>query len=157
MIHPCVWVHMNDDWRIGEAIRHDRVELLERLLESRTSKTDDLSEYLMDAAMWGAIRTARYLISCGADINSREGEGQFTPLHAAALGFGTASAGMVRLLIRAGADVDAPAGNGLTPLDCAELRGRAETVALLVQAGGHRSGAQRRGGGGRRFDDSKGR
>ena len=59
---------------------------------------------------------------------------QVTPLHlVASSGHGAAALG--RALLDAGAQVDAPAGNGATPLHLASHRGHTALVALLLARG----------------------
>ena len=71
-------------------------------------------------------------ILAGADPNTRDSWG-WTPLHATA-GFG--QLGSVRVLVDAGADLDAQdSAFGFTPLHAAVEQGQTEVVRLLVDAG----------------------
>src|SRR5258706_6424945 len=72
----------------------------------------------------------RLLISRGAAVNARQGEGR-TPLYlAASLGDGTA---MLKFLLEQGADPRIATANGITPLMAAAVRG--DVAALLLIAG----------------------
>jgi ankyrin repeat protein len=62
----------------------------------------------------------------------------FTPLHSAvADDAGTAAKEIVRLLLDAGADPNAPSASGGTPLHTAAFTGDVEMVRLLMNAGGN--------------------
>ena len=73
---------------------------------------------------------ARLLIERGANVNLPKTEGQ-TALHMAA-GW---NADLVRALLKAGADPNAPCRSLGTPLRWALLNGNAEAAALLREAG----------------------
>jgi len=90
------------------------------------------------AAHFGNEETAAYLIGAGADVNRRGADGKLNnmPLHAAIAGN---HADVVRLLLQAGADVDARCEGelrpGYTPLHVAAHFGRADIAALLLGHG----------------------
>ena len=84
---------------------------------------------------YGLSSIIEKLITLGADIHAANQEG-YTALHRAAEG---ASADTLRLLLEAGASIEATAQNGFTPLLCAE---DATNIRLLLEAGAnlfHRS------------------
>ena len=92
---------------------------------------------LMDAARGGDIQAVKHHLAAGVDVNVIY-KGQ-TPLHLAAT-FRTPSIGnqrkeIVELLIAAGADVNAKADNGSTPLHKAASGGHKEIVELLIAKG----------------------
>ena len=85
-----------------------------------------------DAAMRRDSAKVRALLKQGADVNAAQGDGM-TALHwAAAAG----DADVARMLVYAGARVDAATRNGnYTPLHLAAKAGRPSTVRVLVDAG----------------------
>src|SRR5207245_2805456 len=85
-----------------------------------------------DAAMRGDTAAVRALIRRHADVNAPQGDGM-TALHWAA---SHGDAAEVRLLISAGAHVDAGTRNGnYTPLHLASRGGRAAAIRALLKAG----------------------
>ena len=88
------------------------------------------------SAVWGwenakAVDVERCILA-GADPNSHDNWG-WTPLHATA---GLGQLDTVRVLVDAGADLDAPdKAFGFTPLHAAVEQGQTEVVRLLVAAG----------------------
>ncbi len=85
---------------------------------------------LMFAVQDGSLEKVDFLAVHGADVDARDDRG-FTSLHRAAeLGH----VELVRFLLERGA-APAPEAQGYTPRDMAEMRGRAEVVALLDQYG----------------------
>ena len=87
--------------------------------------------------------TVKLLIDNGADVNvSHEGPlgDSKTPLHTAAL---NGQSEIVEFLIKAGADLNAKAGLGVTPTDLAiahsDFDGNLETTNLLRKHGGKTS------------------
>jgi len=80
-----------------------------------------------------AVQILRMLLKAGADPNLRSSGSGWTPLiHAAALG----STADVRILLAAGADVNAPDTHGATPLHYAD---NAEVAQCLIAAGANRN------------------
>ncbi|KAJ3141471.1 hypothetical protein HK101_003377 [Irineochytrium annulatum] len=87
------------------------------------------------AALWGAPRTAALLLSYSADPNlaSVDPTGiNPTPLRAACQ---SSHVDMVSLLLRGGADVNAPAGDGSTCLHVAIATGCGAVAGMLIRAG----------------------
>ena len=103
------------------------------------------------AANHNRMELARLLVANGADVSQRGGrhvrgygDGRWSPLHFAA------AAGhleMIRFLLDAGANIEAPWDSGATPLWEASYWGRGDIVALLlsrgarVDGGGHHESA----------------
>ena len=86
--------------------------------------------------MWKAARSGDFkriqsLISNGADVNSKNGDG-FTPLHVAAVRNRRA---VVKLLIDHGADVNTKAEDGRTLLHHVAREGHVNIVKLLLDSG----------------------
>jgi len=88
-------------------------------------------ETLHGAASSGDIEEVKRLISHGADVNTKNENGE-TPLHLAANGGHKA---VVQLLIANGADIEAEDKGGNTPLRGAAVRGKKEVVELLLDKG----------------------
>ena len=74
----------------------------------------------------------RELINAGANVNAMTDQGQRTPLHTALLSGGSKNLEMVKLLIEAGADVNA---SNRPPLFDACREGNIEIVRALIDAG----------------------
>ncbi len=107
----------------------------------RNTRTANLDASLQSAILADDPGRVRELLSAGAAPNSKHGSSRFTPLHVAAQ---HGHARIVRILIDAGADVDAVDSRGLHPLDiCVNSwmasstndTGFAESVARLVEHG----------------------
>src|SRR5262245_25062775 len=84
-----------------------------------------------DAAMRGESGAVRTLITQGADVNARQGDGS-TALHWAVY---KGNLAMVEALIAARADVKAATREGATPLYLASVNGDAAALAALLKAG----------------------
>ncbi|XP_049769444.1 speckle-type POZ protein-like [Schistocerca cancellata] len=110
--------------------------------QSRSLSAEERARRLVQAAVGGAVGELRALIAAGADVGARGDWRDFTALHWAAY---RGDVEVVRLLLEAGAAVDARDGGGSRPLHWAALNGRAEVAAALLVAGADR-GATTRGG-----------
>jgi ankyrin repeat protein len=87
---------------------------------------------LMHAAAVAPGAIVRQLLDAGADPNLADRAG------ATALMWATHDAERVRLLLAAGANVNAMRSDGVTPLITAAIRGRADVMRLLIDAGADR-------------------
>jgi ankyrin repeat protein len=84
-------------------------------------------------AYFGHPAAARLLLAAGADLHAiSRNDNANMPLHAAVAG---KHLDMVRLLVEAGADVNAQDGRGWTPLNLAAHEGPADLVTTLLAAG----------------------
>ena len=110
--------------------------LNERLMEDPTRATafsPDGFTALHLAAFFGKTAVAKTLIAAGADPGAvSANEMQVQPVHSAAAG---RHIEICRLLIAAGADVNAKQRNGFTPLHAAAQHGDVELMELLLSAG----------------------
>ena len=79
------------------------------------------------AAWHGKLKSAQYLLSKGANVNSKQVKGG-TPLHRAAL---NGKLDMVKLLLKAGADINCTDQLNRTPLYCAQKNKHNDIEILL--------------------------
>jgi ankyrin repeat protein len=93
-------------------------------------KRKQFNRALLDAVVMSDISRARELLKQGADVNARDKEHQETPVILAAK---FAGAGMVRMLLEVGAEVDARDGWGRTALFYAPVS--SEAFGALLRAG----------------------
>ena len=88
------------------------------------------------AAYSGLPSEVRELLAQGANVNAtatmRPGGAGATPLHAATL---NPNASVAKLLLDAGADIDASLSTGLTPLHLTATHGNSDVAVLLLQRG----------------------
>ena len=77
-------------------------------------------------------KIVEYLIMKGADVNVKSKIKDWTPIHHAAM---CKSPANVEILIKNGANIDAKADRGCTPLMLASQIGHLEMVNMLVQLG----------------------
>ena len=91
------------------------------------------SKDIWEAARKGDIKAVKHHLDAGVDVNLKDEFGKLTPLHEAAT-YGHKE--VAELLIAEGADVNAKAGDGSTPLDWAIKRRRTEIADLLRKHGG---------------------
>ena len=94
------------------------------------SKRNRLNRALLAAVMMRDITQVRDLLKQGADVNARDNEHEETPLILAAK---FAGADMMRLLLEAGAEVDAQDGWARTALFYASVS--SEGFGVLLRAG----------------------
>jgi ankyrin repeat protein len=84
------------------------------------------------AALGGQLEVARILLKLNVEVNSRNNKG-LTPLHQASMGWEEGSAGVVRLLLDCGADVQARSISGETASEVARGPEEQEIVRVLSQ------------------------
>ena len=102
--------------------------------EPKKTKAEQKSEVeqLFYASEGGFLARAKALLKEGADVNGRVSLDKQTSLHGAAE---SGKAGVARLLIESGADLDAPDYRSFTPLHRAAAAGQAKLVELLLSHG----------------------
>ena len=81
------------------------------------------------------VEKVRQLLVAGTDPNAHTLNVDQTPLHIAANGRGDGHVEIIRLLLAAGAKVDAASEDGHTPLSVALMKGDLEIVQQLLAAG----------------------
>jgi uncharacterized protein len=123
---------------VFEAAAAGRLERVRELLAARpdlvAARAPDGWTALHLAAHFRHLPVVELLLSRGADVNARSTNSHAnTALHAAAAG--GADQALVQRLVAAGVDVDATQGGGYTGLHEAASIGRADLVALLLEAG----------------------
>lgn len=107
---------------------------------ANVNHTDDVGVTPLHVAAWyGRKLIVKALIESGADVNisshPRDGcRNNHTPLHFACLGLVQAVT-VMKLLIVAGADLNAENGRGETPLHLAVLKKDPKKAAILLKAG----------------------
>lgn len=94
-------------------------------------------EHLIEAVIKDDVAQVQQLLDSGLDPNGWEDTAQVRPLHYAAQHNSWASA---KVLIKAGAMVDARTADGITPLEVAKLHSGPDMVELL-KTGNHPRGA----------------
>ncbi|XP_047104807.1 ankyrin repeat domain-containing protein 23-like [Schistocerca piceifrons] len=103
--------------------------------QMRSLSAEERNRRLGQAVKLGAVGELRALIAAGADVEARDEWRGWTALHWAAHRGDVEAA---RLLVGAGAAVDARTDHGATPLHWAALNGHAEVAAALLDAGADR-------------------
>jgi ankyrin repeat protein len=122
---------------VFEASAFDEADRTATLLAAEPSQAFHLQadgfSALHLAAFFGALAAARSLVAAGARVNlvSRN-DFRVMPLHSAIAG---RHAGVARILIPAGADVNAAQREGYRPLHQAAEHGDAELIEMLLVAG----------------------
>jgi ankyrin repeat protein len=124
------------DYPIVYAIRHERSEMVEVLLEFHPNFTVESvvsseGTPLYCACGNGQLDIARLLVQAGAKPQASDSFGR-SPLHAAAL---NGQSNVVKWLIEVGVPVDASDKRGDTPLHMAARNGMYGAVALLLDNG----------------------
>ncbi|MBI4844107.1 MAG: ankyrin repeat domain-containing protein [Nitrospirae bacterium] len=99
------------------------------------------NEYLLKFAEEGATAQVRDIIEKGANVNTRDDDGETALIYAAQ----KEHADIVRLLIEAGADVNATTGGGFSALIYSARNGDTESVKLLLGKGANVNIATNRG------------
>jgi quinoprotein dehydrogenase-associated probable ABC transporter substrate-binding protein len=108
----------------------DQVVTKERI-EAWLAEGADPSSELGNAMLSGDPERIKFLLSKGADINRRDGQG-FAPLHLAAK---NRQSHLIKLLIDNKADPNIADGDGMTPLLFAVMRNHAPSVLALKDGG----------------------
>ena len=122
------------------------------LCSAKCALASDVDADLLQAARGGDLKQVEQLIAAGANVNVRETRrpnvGR-TPLHYAAGQYNDAGPGLhlevARLLLGKGADVNAAAEGGYTPLHVASGLGHLEMAELLLSQGANPNAKDRRG------------
>ncbi len=123
------------------AVQND-VEMLKILLEGGASAQNITSRYdgtaLIAAAHLGHVEVVKILIAAKAPLNRVNNLGWTALMEAIVLGNGDGNhTATVRALVEAGADVNIPDRNRISPLQHARQRGYSEMARILEAAGAH--------------------
>jgi ankyrin repeat protein len=103
--------------------------------EALAQETELGQPLLRHAIEEGSVRAVRFFLEQGASPNYPAWDG-FPALHSAIeRKAGSGEAEVIRLLVAAGADINARGSNDWTPLHLAAARGRMDLVQLLVELG----------------------
>jgi len=117
---------------IGEAISMGNMEIVKALYAQRTD-FENMHNLLFPAVQSSYKGTVEFFLAKGADVNSRNGWPEETPMHhAAALKDGRE---IIELLIDKGADLNAKNWKGDTPLQYAAYYDHEKISELLLQKG----------------------
>ena len=145
------YIKLYEDFQLGDLNFMSPEEIQKFFMKECEKKTPDLNlirvildNGLVDVnAKWdgktplhvavrgGNIALAEYLISAGADVNTKDRYGD-SPLHYATY---RDNEEIAKLLISAGADVNAKNDIGMSPLEVAVYRDNVEMQSLLKQHG----------------------
>ncbi len=98
----------------------------------------DHSRDVFDLAAWGRVEQLREVLKSDPALANARLAGGHTPVHGVAAG--PEGEQVLDLLLAHGADIDAPAADGATPLSAAVERGDEELAALLKARGARETG-----------------
>ncbi|WP_457334855.1 ankyrin repeat domain-containing protein [Rhizobacter sp. P5_C2] len=122
------------DFAMGLLTRGDEPQLeeLAQLLPEFPSGVDELlgRRWIINAIDCGSLRSISWILSRGVDLSFEDEEG-YTVLHAAIDRRGSERHQCLRLLLEAGAPVNARGINGWTPAHMAAVRDDVETLRVL--------------------------
>jgi len=119
------------------AVQREYNELIESLIDAKVEPNDDAkalfgSTPLLSAFMLGKKPLAHALVLLGSDVHATNNDDGRTALHYA-VWYGWVE--IVKLLIEAGADVNAKSNEGDTALHDTVLKNRVEIARMLIKAG----------------------
>ena len=109
----------------------ERIEIMVNATKLTQMQQDKLNNKLINAAKNGDIKNVKELLAKGADVGTKNKNGE-TALHFAAW---DGHVDVVKVLIEKGADVDAKDNDGKTALHWAALRGNVEVARVLIEKG----------------------
>lgn len=126
------------DFVIGVMASGDRFHLeeLEQLLEGFPDGVDDFigRRWIINAIDCGSRVSVEWMLSQKVDLSFRDEEG-YTVVHSALERNGADKYEILKLLLEAGADVNAHGINDWTPAHMAAARDDIQALELIVQAG----------------------
>jgi ankyrin repeat protein len=124
---------------LQEAVSKGQLGIVRSILKAGADVNKESAEVkspLILAALIGRADIVELLLDAGASANPPEEKPMMTALLCAAVSSGDRSAPMFRLLLGAGAGVDAREPDGRTALHTASrIGGNAEAIAILAEAG----------------------
>jgi len=123
------------DTRLSDAAMQGDRAAVQSLLSAKAdvnTPQGDGSTALHWAAYRDDLEMARLLIRAGANVKAATRLGDYTPLFLAAK---NGNAAMIELLLKSGADGNAPNQAGTTPLMLAAASGKADAVKILLDHG----------------------
>jgi hypothetical protein len=132
---PRYMAHYQDTELLDTAIRYDRVDVVRMLIAEGVQPSVHGDHALVNAAAWSSAELVEVLLESGCaidNLNERVDSPSGSALHSAV------SAGKVdnvRILLRAGADLEESDAVSQTPLCLAAERGFCMVVEVLVEAG----------------------
>jgi hypothetical protein len=136
------WYARDVDMALLAAIKGERLEVVERLLEQGADvNTVSFMQgwtALMRASGDKRLDVMELLLKKGADINAKDRDGATALIRVSS--YGSRDSGyleVVKLLLEKGADINVKESGGKTALMWASFRGHLEVVKLLLEKGAH--------------------
>jgi ankyrin repeat protein len=131
---PRYMAHCQDAPLLEQAIRADRVDVVRMLIRAGVEPGIHAGAALLCGARWGSPELVTCLVQSGCDVDQRDERvlGISTALHCAVW---AGKVDNVRVLLRAGADLEAFDEASGTPLCLAAEMGVLQVVEVLVEAG----------------------